>query len=108
MTGLLPKASECVTGKAFLRRPHREKLEKIGPTDRFIAEVAMRLRHWPILVAISLVILCVARGAIAAIPDATYQAERQKAAELFHEGRRLEALPLLEQLVKPIPEMTKY
>jgi tetratricopeptide (TPR) repeat protein len=32
--------------------------------------------------------------------NADYQAERQKAMELFTQGRRLEALPLLEQLIK--------
>jgi tetratricopeptide (TPR) repeat protein len=36
--------------------------------------------------------------------DATYQAQRRKATELFEDGRRLEALPLLEQLVKAKPE----
>jgi tetratricopeptide (TPR) repeat protein len=33
-------------------------------------------------------------------PDAAYQAKRQKAAELFDQGKRLEALPLLEELVQ--------
>ena len=37
-------------------------------------------------------------------PNASYQAERRRAAELFQEGKRLEALPLLEQLVKANPK----
>jgi tetratricopeptide (TPR) repeat protein len=36
--------------------------------------------------------------------SADYQAKRQKAAELFDQGRRLEALPLLEELVKSHPQ----
>jgi len=36
--------------------------------------------------------------------DAAYQAERQKASCLFDQGRRLEALPLLEELVKANPK----
>ena len=35
--------------------------------------------------------------------DASYQAKRQKAVELFSQGKRLEALPLLEELVKTNP-----
>jgi len=34
---------------------------------------------------------------------APYQAERQKATELFNQGKRLEALPLLEELVRTNP-----
>jgi Tfp pilus assembly protein PilF len=37
-------------------------------------------------------------------PDAAYQAKRQKAADLFNQGKRLEALPLLEELVKANPK----
>jgi len=48
-----------------------------------------------------LMILCLSPGARAqATPDASYQTERQKAASLFNQGKRLEALPLLEQLVQ--------
>jgi tetratricopeptide (TPR) repeat protein len=36
-------------------------------------------------------------------PDASDQAERQKAAALFDQGKRLEALPLLEDLVRKNP-----
>jgi tetratricopeptide (TPR) repeat protein len=35
--------------------------------------------------------------------DLSYQANRQKASELFEQGKRLEALPLLEELVKTSP-----
>jgi tetratricopeptide (TPR) repeat protein len=37
-------------------------------------------------------------------PDAGYQARRQKAAELFDQGKRLEALPLLEELAQSNPK----
>lgn len=36
-------------------------------------------------------------------PDATYQARRQRALDLFEHDRRLEALPLLEELVQSSP-----
>jgi tetratricopeptide (TPR) repeat protein len=35
--------------------------------------------------------------------DPAYQAKRQKAVELFNQGKRLEALPLLEELVQASP-----
>lgn len=37
-------------------------------------------------------------------PDATYATRRQKASDLFDQGKRLEALPLLEQLAKENPK----
>jgi tetratricopeptide (TPR) repeat protein len=37
-------------------------------------------------------------------PDSAYQAKRQKAAELFKQDKRLEALPLLEELVQTNPK----
>src|SRR5215813_3939584 len=37
-------------------------------------------------------------------PDTTYQAQRSRATELFQEGKRLEALPLLENLVRANPQ----
>jgi tetratricopeptide (TPR) repeat protein len=39
-----------------------------------------------------------------ATADAAYQAERQKASDLFDQGKRLEALPILEKLVKDNPK----
>ncbi len=49
--------------------------------------------------------LCVAPCIAAqAIPDAAYQAKRQRAVELFEHGKRLEDLPLLEELVKTNPK----
>lgn len=39
-----------------------------------------------------------------ATPDAAFQARRQKAADLFDQGKRLEALPLLEELIKTNPK----
>jgi tetratricopeptide (TPR) repeat protein len=61
----------------------------------------MRLRDWPIPIVALLTILCLSpRLRAQATPDVSYQTERQKAAELFNQGKRLEALPLLEQLVE--------
>lgn len=49
--------------------------------------------------------LCVVHGMNAqAGRDGTYQATRQAASQLFAEGKRLEALPLLEELVKTNPQ----
>jgi tetratricopeptide (TPR) repeat protein len=39
-----------------------------------------------------------------AAPDPAYQSKRQQAANLFARGKRLEALPLLEELVKADPK----
>src|SRR5947199_10241681 len=36
--------------------------------------------------------------------DAAYQAKRQQAMQLFDQGKRLEALPLLEDLMREDPE----
>jgi tetratricopeptide (TPR) repeat protein len=56
-------------------------------------------------VAFVLASVCVAPGLPAqTAPDAAYQAERRKAAQLFQVGKRLEALPFLEQLVKANPK----
>jgi tetratricopeptide (TPR) repeat protein len=56
-------------------------------------------------VAFVLASVCVAPALRAqAAPDATYQAERRRAVELFQQGRQMEALPLLEQLVKANPK----
>ena len=41
-------------------------------------------------------------------PDAAYQAERRRAAQLFQEGKRLEALPLLEQLAREKTPITQF
>jgi len=49
--------------------------------------------------------LCAAPCLVAqAAPDAAYQSKRQNAADLFDRGKRLEALPLLEELVKADPK----
>jgi tetratricopeptide (TPR) repeat protein len=49
--------------------------------------------------------LCLATGVVAQTKaDAVYDAKRQKAENLFREGKRLEALPLLEELVKTNPK----
>jgi tetratricopeptide (TPR) repeat protein len=55
--------------------------------------------------AVLLLNLCAAPCFVAqAAPDAAYQAKRQNAADLFNRGKRLEALPLLEELVKADPK----
>src|SRR5258708_24349630 len=65
----------------------------------------MRLRNWRSLFLILFVSLYAAPCAIAqTAPDAGYQAKRQKAAELFEQGKRLEALPLLEELAQTNPK----
>jgi len=65
----------------------------------------MRLRNWRNLLLILFVSLSPAPWMIAqAGPDTAYQAKRQKAAEVFSQGKRLEALPLLEELVKANPK----
>lgn len=56
------------------------------------------------LVLILLLALCSAPCVLAqAAADADYQAKRQKASDLFNQGKRLEALPFLEDLVKANP-----
>ena len=65
----------------------------------------MRLRNLRSFLLILVLSLCVA-SCIAAQGglDAGYQAKRQKAADLFSQGKRLEALPLLEELVQTNPK----
>src|SRR3981189_143406 len=65
----------------------------------------MRLRNWRSLLFILLLNLCAA-SCIAAQAglDAGYQAKRRKAADLFSQGKRLEALPFLEELVQTNPK----
>jgi hypothetical protein len=56
----------------------------------------MRLRDWPIPIVALLMILCLSPMLrTQTTPDVSYRTERQKAAELFNQGKRLEALPLL-------------
>lgn len=65
----------------------------------------MRPRNWPSLVCIFFLSLCEVPCTNAqAGPDAVYQAKRQKAADLFSQGKRLEALALLEELVQANPK----
>jgi tetratricopeptide (TPR) repeat protein len=55
--------------------------------------------------ALLLLNLCTAPCFVAqAAPDAAYQSKRQNAADLFNRGKRLEALPLLEELAKADPK----
>src|SRR6266478_7635711 len=65
----------------------------------------MRRGRWLSLVLILFLSLCAAPCAIAqSSRDSAYEAKRHKAAELFYEGKRLEALPLLEELVQTNPK----
>jgi tetratricopeptide (TPR) repeat protein len=61
----------------------------------------MQLRNRRSLLLVLLLNFCAA-SCIAAqtVPDGAYQAKRQRAVELLEHGKRLEALPLLEELVK--------
>jgi len=64
------------------------------------------MRNQPFLLPflVFLLSLCAAVRLVAQWPgDATYQARRQQASSLFEQGKRLEALPLLEELVKTNP-----
>jgi len=67
----------------------------------------MRLRKWPGLVFVLLLVLCGAPWHAAAQADAAnadYAAKRKKAEALVNQGQYLEALPLLEELVKTNPK----
>ena len=67
----------------------------------------MRRSHRSSLLVLPLLILggsaAADRSYAQAAPDATYDVKRGQAADLFNRGKRLEALPLLEQLVKANP-----
>lgn len=66
----------------------------------------MQLPNWQSLLLILFLSLpavpCII--AQASQPDPAYRARRQKASELFDQGKRLEALPLLEELVRANPK----
>jgi len=65
----------------------------------------MRLRNWPGHLFLLFLSVCPAPCIVAQTgPDAGYRANRQKAAELFDQGKRLEALPLLEELTQTNPK----
>lgn len=65
----------------------------------------IRLRTWRSLLLVLFLTLWVVPCTTAqTAPDNAYQSKRQKAVELFSQGKRLEALPLLEQLVKANPK----
>ena len=65
----------------------------------------MRLCKWRSLLLILFLGLSVAPCTTAqAGADTAYQVKRQKAGELFSQGKRLEAVPLLEELVKANPK----
>jgi len=67
----------------------------------------MRLKKWPGLAFVLLLIICVApwhAAAQADAPNADYAVKRKKAEGLVNQGQYLEALPLLEELVKSNPQ----
>jgi tetratricopeptide (TPR) repeat protein len=65
----------------------------------------MPLRDWRVLPLVLVLNFRLAPCMTAqAGPDTAYQIKQQKAAELFDQGKRLEALPLLEELVKANPK----
>src|SRR5205814_9217085 len=61
----------------------------------------IRLGRWPSLVLIPFLSLCAVPCTIAqSSRDSAYETTRHKAAELFDQGKRLEALPFLEELTQ--------
>src|SRR5689334_20883331 len=67
----------------------------------------MRFRKWPGLFFVLLLVFCGAPWHAAAQADAAnadYAAKRKKAEGLVNQGQYLEALPLLEELVKSNPK----
>src|SRR5215831_10705169 len=79
------------------------------PNKKFIStgETPMRFKKWPRLAFILLLIFCATPWYAAAQADAAnadYVAKRKKAENLVNQGQYLEALPLLEELVKSNPQ----
>jgi tetratricopeptide (TPR) repeat protein len=65
----------------------------------------MRFRNWRNCLLNVAVNLCLVPGVVAQTgADAAYHTKQQKAENLFRQGKRLEALPLLEELVKTNPK----
>lgn len=86
--------------KADARQGAGQRLNPTGQTYSLLT-LRERLLSRQIHIAILLLSHCVSPGLRGQVSlDGDSQAQRQKAAELFNQGRRLEALPLLEQLVR--------
>jgi len=65
----------------------------------------MRFRNWRSCLLNVAVNLCLVPGVVAQTgADAAYHTKQQNAENLFRQGKRLEALPLLEELVKTNPK----
>jgi tetratricopeptide (TPR) repeat protein len=65
----------------------------------------MRFRNWRKYLLSVVVDLCLLSGVVAQTgAGAAYDAKRQEAENLFRNGKRLDALPLLEELVKTNPK----
>jgi Tfp pilus assembly protein PilF len=65
----------------------------------------MRFHNWRKYFLSVVVNLCLVLSAVAQTgADAAYRAKRQKAEDFLRQGKRLEALPLLEELVKTNPK----
>jgi hypothetical protein len=76
---------------------------------------SMRIPQWPNLSFVLILSLCAMppvvfqakaaqENAARTTPDASDQDERQEAVSLFSQGKRLDALPLLEELVQKSPK----
>jgi tetratricopeptide (TPR) repeat protein len=65
---------------------------------------AMRFHNWRKYFLSLVVALCLLPGVVAQTGADAYSAKRQEAEDLFRQGKRLEALPLLEELVKTNPK----
>src|SRR5260370_2515131 len=64
----------------------------------------MRFRNWRKVLLSVVVDLCLLPGVVAQTGADAYHAKRQEAEDLFRQGKRLQALPLLEELVKTNPK----
>ena len=65
----------------------------------------MRFRNWKNCILSVVVDLCLLPGVVAQTgADAAYHVKREKAENFLRQGKRLEALPLLEELVKMNPK----
>ena len=62
----------------------------------------MRVHNWSTYFVLAALLFATASWGYTT-QDPAYQAERQKALDFFSQGKRLEALPLLEELVKNTP-----
>ena len=85
------------------REGRAKALNKL-PQAQYSGALPERFRVWRYAFVFLLASVCVSPELRAQdAPDAAYRAQRRRATELFQDGKRLEALPVLEQLVKTNP-----